>query len=162
MEETCSERNTEEEKTEVMKNKGGTSLVPSLCPYQSSVNDTKESKREEPRLHTEGVSEFLTHYERIGYTEDSLRQFVVLDDISKESKGKKRKRDADDGEDEVDDEDDYSDDDEPDENNESSDSYYEETDHSDVPDDEIEKMLEEGMFYKVGLYSNLGKNRISK
>lgn len=119
---------------------------PISCPYQSSSKDGRNTKQEEPRLHTEGVSEYLTHYERTGYTEDSLRQFVVLDDI--ESKGKKRKREAEDGEEEgegeEEDEDSEEEDEDQDESNDSADSYYGETDHSDVCDDEIEKMLEEG------------------
>ena len=139
---------TEDIAAEARENRGGTS--PPTCPYQNSSNDTRDSynNKEEPRLHTEGVSEFLTHYERTGYTEQSLREFVVLDEISSDSKAKKRKRDADDAEDEGDEEFDFSEDDEQDE---SSDSYYDETDHSDVPDDEIERMLEEGLSdkYKV-------------
>ncbi|KAK3909179.1 Microprocessor complex subunit DGCR8 [Frankliniella fusca] len=127
------------------------------CPHQSS-KENKDSKTEEPRLHTEGVSEFLTHYERSGYTEDSLRQFVVLDELGSE-KDRKRKRAGEGGEDEGEDEgdeegdgdDNDSEDDDQEENNDSSDSYYEETDHSDVSDDEIEKMLEEGLSdkYKI-------------
>lgn len=128
------------------------------CPYQSSVKENRDSKSEEPRLHTEGVSEFLTHYERSGYTEDSLRQFVVLDELGSE-KDRKRKRGGEGCEDEPEDEGDEegdgdendSEEDDQEDNNDSSDSYYEETDHSDVSDDEIEKMLEEGLSekYKV-------------
>lgn len=123
---------------------------PASCPYSK---DSRNSKKDEPRLHTEGVSEYLTHYERTGYTEDSLRQFVVLDDI--ETKGKKRKRENEDGEEEgegeEEDEDSEDEDEEHEESNDSADSYYGETDHSDVCDDEIEKMLEEGLSdkYKV-------------
>ncbi|XP_034255865.1 microprocessor complex subunit DGCR8 [Thrips palmi] len=128
---------------------------PTSCPYQSSSKDSRNSTKEEPRLHTEGVSEYLTHYERTGYTEDSLRQFVVLDDIG--SKGKKRKRDNEEGEEEGegDEEDEDSEDEDEDqeqeESNDSADSYYGETDNSDVCDDEIEMMLEEGLSdkYKV-------------
>lgn len=151
MEDTKAQNDSEERSVPANTEENVSSDPPRVCPYQSSSKESKEPQREELKLHTEGVSEYLTHYERTGYTEDSLRQFVVLDELN--SEGKKRKREPEDGEDELDEEDDGSDEDEQDENNDSSDSYYDETDHSDsdVPDDEVEKMLEEGLsdMYKV-------------
>jgi len=102
--------------------------------------------RDIPQLVTEGVSEYLTDYHRPGYTEDTLREFVVLDDI--ESKKANRKSNEEEGaeadqspNEQGEEDDDYEDEEEEGSMSEGS---SEDGDNSDVPLEEVDMMLEEG------------------